>query len=274
MAQPMYQQIADDLRGQIESGLLPPGARLPTEIQLRERYNASRNTVRDAIKLLTTLSLVETRPGQGTFVVERLDPFFTTLSADAETGLGGGEGKAALSEVKARGLKPDADTPDVGIKRADVSMAEHLGVAEGTQLISRYQPRYINGTPWSLQTSYYPMDLVTKGAHRLLVAEDIPEGTITYLKEQLGLVQVGYQDIIHDRPADDTEVSFFKLPADGRIHVFVITRIGYADNPEYPVPFRVTISVFPADRNRFIINVPSELATLLAKRPLPAEKPG
>ena len=200
MAQPMYQQIADDLRGEMKSGVLAPGAQLPTEIQLRDRYSASRNTVRDAVKLLTTLGLVEPRPGQGTFVVERLKPFFTTLSADAETGLGGGEGQAALSEVKARGLEPTADTPDVGIKRADAVMAEQLRVAEGTQLISRYQPRYIDGTPWSLQTSYYPMDLVTKGAHRLLVAEDIPEGTITYLKEQLGLVQIGYQDVIHERP--------------------------------------------------------------------------
>ena len=61
---------------------LKPGQQLETEIELRERYGASRNTVRDAIKLLTTLSLVETRPGQGTFVVNKIDPFVTTLSGD------------------------------------------------------------------------------------------------------------------------------------------------------------------------------------------------
>jgi len=108
-------------------------------------------------------------------VAERLAPFVTILSADAETGLGGGEGYAGLSEIEAMGLRPSADTPDVGIKRADRALAEQLGVDEGTQLISRYQARYINGTPWSLQTSFYPMDLVTQGAHRLLEAEDIRE---------------------------------------------------------------------------------------------------
>ena len=58
MVDPMYRQIAEDLRRQVESGELPPGSRLPTEIELREKYNASRNTIRDAIKWLTTRSLV------------------------------------------------------------------------------------------------------------------------------------------------------------------------------------------------------------------------
>jgi GntR family transcriptional regulator len=270
----MYQQIAEDLRGQIESGILAPGAQLPTELQLRERYNASRNTIRDAIKRLTSLSLVVTRPGQGTFVVERFKPFRTTLSADAETGFGGGEGKAALSEVKARGLEPSADIPDVGIKRADATVAEQLDLAEGAQLISRLQPRYINGTPWSLQTSFYPMDLALRGAQRLLVADDIPEGTVTYLKEQLGLVQVGYRDEIHVRLPDENEAKFFKLPDDGTVSVVVIQRTGYADDAQGPVPFRVTISVFPADRNQFVMDsgrVPSQFAATPAKKPASAE---
>ena len=54
MANPMYRQIAEDLREQIESGRLDPGQQLLTEIELRDHYGASRNTVRDAIKLLTT----------------------------------------------------------------------------------------------------------------------------------------------------------------------------------------------------------------------------
>ena len=74
MADPMYRQIADDLRRQIEDGELAPGSQLPTELELREKYNASRNTIRDAIKWLITRGLVETRPGQGTFVVAEITP--------------------------------------------------------------------------------------------------------------------------------------------------------------------------------------------------------
>ena len=51
MVDPMYRQIAEDLRRQIEAGELAHGAQLRTELELREKYNASRNTVRDAIKL-------------------------------------------------------------------------------------------------------------------------------------------------------------------------------------------------------------------------------
>ena len=73
-ARPMYQQIAEDLQTQIESGILEPGAQLPTELELRDRYDSSRNTIRDAIKRLTSQGLVETRPGQGTFVTRSVDP--------------------------------------------------------------------------------------------------------------------------------------------------------------------------------------------------------
>ena len=72
MAGPRYREIAEDLRGKIESGDLPPGEQLPTEFELQEEYAASRNTVRDAVKSLITRGLVETRPGQGTFVTEKI----------------------------------------------------------------------------------------------------------------------------------------------------------------------------------------------------------
>ena len=69
--EPMYQVIADDLRGQIESGELAPGTKLKTEEKLREQYGRpgaliSRTTVRDAIKLLVARGMVESRAGQGT----------------------------------------------------------------------------------------------------------------------------------------------------------------------------------------------------------------
>ena len=89
MVDAMYRRIADDLRVQIETGKLRPGSQLPTELELREKYDASRNTIRDALRWLITRGLIETRPGHGTFVVEKIDPFVTTLTVP-ETGLGGG----------------------------------------------------------------------------------------------------------------------------------------------------------------------------------------
>ena len=114
MANPMYRQIAEDLREQIESGELEPGQQLRTELELQEHYGASRNTVRDAIKWLTTLGLVETRPGQGTFVVKKIDPFVTTLTGDP-TGPGGGtEGATYGSEVASQREQDSCCQPDPG----------------------------------------------------------------------------------------------------------------------------------------------------------------
>ena len=126
MAEPMYRQIADDLRGKIDSGEIARGAQLPTEIELMDAYNASRNTVRDAIKLLTTRGMVEPRPGQGTFVVEKINPFVTTLTGDPESGQGGGEGRIYIAEVEAGRRSPTVSDPRVEVQRPRLAAGREM----------------------------------------------------------------------------------------------------------------------------------------------------
>src|SRR5436309_3103221 len=122
MAEAMYRRIADDLREKIEAEELAPGSRLPTEADLQRRYNASRNTVRDAIKWLTTRGLVETRPGQGTFVTERITSFITTLTGDPAGGVG--EEEVYRAEVEAARRKPTVSKPTVEIQEAAGQVAQ------------------------------------------------------------------------------------------------------------------------------------------------------
>src|ERR1700760_1753389 len=146
MAQePMYRRIALDLRTKIDSGEHAQGKRLPTEIELMNRYEASRNTIRDAIKQLTTLGLVETRPGQGTFVVPPIDPFVTTLTGDPTEGGGGGEGTSYASEVEKADRKPSVSKIKVEIQAASDEVAAGLWIPVGTEVISRHRERYIDG---------------------------------------------------------------------------------------------------------------------------------
>src|SRR5262249_33219387 len=250
--EPMYRLIAEDLRAKIESGALEQGRQLPTEIELMEQYNASRNTGRDAIKLLTTRSLVETRPGQGTFVVQKINPLVTTLTGDPKTGLGGGEEEVYIAEVKAGGRVPEISEPRVEIQQANPVVAEVLRIEAGAQVVSRHQQRFIDGTPWSLQTTFYPMELIHRGANRLLEARDIGGGAVVYVAEELGIKQVGYRDSIAVRAPNLDEIAFFRLPADGRGQVFEIFRTGFDQNGGR---FRLTVTVYPADRNRFVVIV-------------------
>ncbi len=251
MAQrPMYQQIAEDLRAQIESGILAPGAQLPTELELRDRYASSRNTIRDAIKRLTSQGLVETRPGQGTFVTQRVDPFVTVLTRHPTSGGGGDEAAAYLSQVNQRHRKPSVTTPKVEVQTPSAEVSRRLRVSPSTQVVSRHEKRYIDGIPWSLQTSFYLMDFITKGATRLLMAENIDEGAVRYLADTLGVKQVGYRDWITARVPDTNEQSFFGLSHDAT--VFEVFRTGF---DQTGTPLRVTVTVWPADRNQFIVNV-------------------
>ena len=252
MPEPMYRQIADDLRGKIEVGEIAQGAQLPTEIELMEQYDASRNTVRDAIKLLTARDLVETRPGQGTFVVERINPFVTTLTEDPVTGRGGGEQNVYIAEVQAGGRTPTVSVPRVEVQQANAAMADALRIKEGDQVVSRHQQRFIDGTAFSLQTSFYPMSLVQRGATRLIEATDLEEGTVAYLANTLGIKQAGYRDSIEVRPPDETEASFFRLPADGRVPVFEVYRVVFDEEGNR---IRLTITIYPVDRNRLVVNV-------------------
>jgi GntR family transcriptional regulator len=140
----------------------------------------------------------------------------------------------------------------VRLQTAGGEIAARLRVPEGTRLVSRHQQRFIDGTLWSLQTSFYPRQFALEGAERLLDDQDIEEGTVRYLQETLGLKQVGYRDWITVRAPDVNEISHFRLPPDGRVQVFEIFRTAYDQNGN---PTRVTVTIFPTDRNQFIVNV-------------------
>src|SRR5262249_47303441 len=170
---------------QIRSGDLSPGNQLPTEDDLRNKYRASRNTVRDAIKRLVGQGLVETRPGQGTFVADEVDPFVVVLTGEPSIAA---EGVSYLSQASASQRRPSRTMPKVEVQlTAPEAITRRLRVPSGTQLVSRHEQGYVDDIPWTLQTSFYPMEFVTRGADQLLVAQDITQGAVRYLAEQIGI---------------------------------------------------------------------------------------
>jgi GntR family transcriptional regulator len=87
MAVAAYARIADELREKIASRDIKPGGQLPSELELRGRYNASRNTVLDAIRILKDEGLVETRPGQGWFATVRIVPLVNSIDWEDGTAI-------------------------------------------------------------------------------------------------------------------------------------------------------------------------------------------
>ena len=64
------QQIIDSFTQRLLDGSLNPGDQIPTEVELAERFGVSRNTVREAIKILVAMGVLEIRRPVGTFVCQ------------------------------------------------------------------------------------------------------------------------------------------------------------------------------------------------------------
>ncbi len=68
---PVWQQLADILRAQIERGDIAPGKLLPSIRTLMQTYGVSDGTVKRAIADLRSAGLVKSVTGRGTYVAER-----------------------------------------------------------------------------------------------------------------------------------------------------------------------------------------------------------
>jgi GntR family transcriptional regulator len=246
VAEARYLQIAEDLRERIKK--LKAGSQLPTEDGLRDEYGAffglgapvARNTIRDAIEMLVREGRVEKRPGAGTFVLKREDPFLTVLSGDAE----GGESLSYLSAVARHGGEGENTPPRVEIHSS--SRAPELKLGDDEQVLSRHQERFIDGRPHSLQTSFYPLSYAQK-APRLLAAGEIPQGAVAYIAATLNIHQAGWREVLQVRGPNSQEREFFDLPPKGGVPVIESFRTAF-DTKGHPI--RLTTTVYAADRNR------------------------
>ncbi|WP_377888192.1 FadR/GntR family transcriptional regulator [Alkalihalobacillus sp. R86527] len=64
----VYQNILDKIKAIIYNDGLQTGDKLPSERELSERLNAGRSSVREALRSMEMLGLIETRRGEGTFI--------------------------------------------------------------------------------------------------------------------------------------------------------------------------------------------------------------
>lgn len=107
----LRETVADDIKQLILRQRLRPGDALPTEAELCEAVGASRSSVREAVKTLAALDIVEVRHGHGTYV--------------------GGMSLAALVESLAfRGLLSRADDHMVLAELVEVRQTLEQGLAD------------------------------------------------------------------------------------------------------------------------------------------------
>ena len=242
MSTPLYRRIAADLRDAITHGELPPGSQLPTEQELGDRYKVSRNTVRLALGLLANEGIISSTPGRGTFVRERAMLTYHAARAEAADRPSDWHTDAYYEEVRQQGRQP-SQAFELRIDPASLAVAERLQVQESESVVVRRMLRYVDGEPWSIQDSSYPMDIAQQCG--LLVAHDLPRGTVRAMADH-GHVEVGYRDEITTRMPTPEEARTLDLGTGVPVLAYVRT----AYTKERPV--RLTETIFAGDRNRLV----------------------
>jgi GntR family transcriptional regulator len=240
VAQAKYQEIADRLRDQIDSGLLQPGDRLPSEPDLVKTFDASRNTVRLAIALLTNQGLVVTRQGLGTFVSEPAVPFTALLSRVRTQPAGHG---TAPIHPEVNNADAEAETSRLMVEKspASPSVADKLRISPGELVVVRRRNGTIGGVPWMMMASYFPLDVAV--GTPLEQAGEIADGSIKLLAE-LGYCQLGFVDEIGARMPNGREFTFFGVSTG--TPVIVVNRTSYTQDR----PIRMTRYIYRGDRVR------------------------
>ncbi|MFJ9693672.1 GntR family transcriptional regulator [Kitasatospora sp. NPDC101183] len=235
---PLYRRVADALRSEISSGAFAPGARLPSERDLCDRFDASRNTVRNGLKVLVSEGLVA--PSQGLGYEVRSHEVFTLNASRFENLTFPQNGDAYNTDVTQAGRRPHQEFR-VEMQPAPAKAARQLHIEEGATTVLRFCHRYVDGVPWSTQATNYPMWLVER-APRLAEPGDIDEGTTRYLAG-IGVEQVGYFDSISTRMPTPEESRLLQT-GDG-VPVLVWHRTGYSLDK----PVRHTVTTLRGDLN-------------------------
>ena len=177
--EPLATEIARRLVDYLLSGGVEPGARMPSERQLAEAFGVGRSAMREALKALTLLGLVEVRHGDGTYL-KRDDT--ALLSQVIEWGLLLGE-QRTLDLVEAR-QKVEADIAGLAALRRD-----EADLIELRRLLARMeQLSRVSGSPGEFVDADVAFHLRVAEASRNTALRDILSGIQALLRVWIGRV--------------------------------------------------------------------------------------
>jgi GntR family transcriptional regulator len=197
--QPYYSQVADALREDIRAGRYAPGAQIPSERELRERFGVSGNTVRAAIVALRAEGLVTSHQGRGVFVQDQPAPL---RRLDVDIAFGDG----FYTMLDRMGKQP-ATVTTVTRGPASDEVADWLGVPSGTEVVIRDRTlRTEGGPPIGIATSYFPTWVVEAAPN---LADPAAHGLPGWLRDAFG--PTWSEDLVDTRSASQAEAERLQI---------------------------------------------------------------
>ena len=227
---PIYHQLEEYIKQQIETGILKEEAVIPSEREYAERFQISRMTVRQAINNLVSEGYLKRQKGRGTFVNKK--------KVEQEL-----QGMTSFTEdMLARGMNPSSTLLSFQIIPADCNTAMDLRIKENDSVYKIKRIRLADGAPMALETAYIPVEIVPG-----LTEENSNLSLYQYIEEHLSLsISEATQEIeasVADKHATENLGINIGDP------ILLIERISYLTDG---IPFELVKSTFRADRYRFV----------------------
>lgn len=184
-----YKVICDDIEKDIMGEAFKKNNKLPTEDELIEKYQVSRNTIRKAIDLLTRRGLVIPVQGSGVFL--------RNVSTHGCINL---ENFNGLTEVFGAD-KVSTKVITIKLIDADKKLAQTMQCDEGTPIYFIERLRSIDDVPYVVEYSYYNKDVIPYLSEEI-VSKSIYRYIREDLKKQIGFVdRVITADVLGDHDA-------------------------------------------------------------------------
>ncbi|GGE16156.1 phosphonate metabolism transcriptional regulator PhnF [Marinithermofilum abyssi] len=227
---PLYHQLKEILKERIESGEWNPGDQIPSENELRKRYQVSRNTVIKALDDLVREGLLHRKQGRGTFVsLPKIEHSLT--------------GFYSFSKVlKAHGLQPKDVILALEKTCAKPSIAKHLQLKEPFDVWALQRLRCAREEPIILETSFIPREWVPKIEQKTLERCSLYD----YLEREHGIFITRAKEIFEPVLIRDYESQYLRVPTG--YPALLLDRIAY-DGKDRPIEF--CRSIIRGDRCRF-----------------------
>jgi len=165
---PLYFQLKELLRQEIESGHWQAGQRIPSEAELCQAFDISRSVVRQALRELEYQGLLYREQGKGTFVAQ------PKISESLMQDLSG-----FYEDMVAKGLTPVTKVLRQEVQPANKKIANYLQIEPGEKVIVIERLRSVGSEPINLVTTYLPYDICPD-----LIDEDLSTQSLYALLEK------------------------------------------------------------------------------------------
>jgi GntR family transcriptional regulator len=224
---PLYIQIEEELRGQIETGDLGPLAQVPSETDLADRFDVSRMTARKALDRLVGDGMLFRQPGKGTFV------------APLKMAHGASQGLSFSAAMRGLGVSCETRVLEAGMVRAPLSVARALGLANGSQAVFMRRLRVVEGQPLAIHLSYLP------GRLSAILDADLT-GSLGELMGRIGARVERSEDVVEAVLATGQEAELLRV----HLHAPLVFIRGTAFSTANEA-VRYSEALYPGDRWKF-----------------------